>query len=1164
MTDDVFGQAAQLLLQARSEMQVGDDPGRTDALLRRSIELFRSARDADPAAVCANLGVALRMLAERTGDRTAAAAAVAEAQAAVAAEATSGRQLNLASALHVSFLLTGDGACLDDAVTAARDALRTCQDDLKLPSRLASLAGLLLDRGGRTGSGHDLDEALTLTTRAFAMPAPEDEFWSVVVNNHVLALRTAYERGFDPQLADLATEIGHAALAQLPDGSPGRVSTEGNLGLVHLARHKAGHHEQDLREAVAMLTSAAAHPGPLQHQWLANLVICRTEQYRRDPRPATFREIETSAHRALRALPAGDPRQGPLLVNLGGAHLERYERTGAPDALDEAERLHQEAVAATAGTPAHQTIAKAGLAVVWQRQAAAGSAGDRLTRAIELGRELAGHSFANADDRASSLSNLGLALAARFAADGRTETAEESARRLRDAVDALPAGHVARLAHLSNLAVFLLSWSEATGEEHVSVEAVEVARAAADAAGDDPDRAGYLANLGGALWRLYVRTQDPAALEQGVLAARAALSATPAGHPDRPMYLSNLSGLLARQADNGRHETLMREAVELAREAVERTEPGHPDRAMRMSNLSLTLRYLGRHYGVVDALDDAVQVGYDALAATPDTHPAQPGRMSNLAATLLARNTRDPSGPDRTAAVNLFAAVAGHDLGPVTLRIQAAAQAGALCAEDNRWAQATDHLGLGVELMQRLATHYTVRSDEEHDLSRFAQLSADAAACAIHLGDLRRALDLIEAGTGVMLSRTLALRSDVDDLRSHHPEVASRLDQLTAAVAAGQTPGTGIAGATLHGFDRRGADSAWRDLLHEIRQLAGFERFQTPPSGPELRRLAEPGPIVIVTTSRYRCDALLVTADHDVRLVPLPNLAHADVVAASESLLTTDPTEDPGLLQDMLGWLWDTVAAPVLDALPEAPAQTSRLWWMPVGVIALLPLHAAGHRGGPYVDDRAVCSYTPTLGSLRHHRLRPHGADVRALVVEAPQGSVPLPAARREAALVAKILAGCVTRTSGQEKTLAALTSHGWVHFSGHAETDLQQPSRSNLQLADAPLSVVDLATHDVAGEVAVLSACSSNRTRADLATEAVHVAAAFHLAGFRQVVGTLWPVGDIVSLRLAGHLYPAVLEEGALRPQRLPAALRDATRALRARWPDRPAAWASYVHMGC
>lgn len=65
----------------------------------------------------------------------------------------------------------------------------------------------------------------------------------------------------------------------------------------------------------------------------------------------------------------------------------------------------------------------------------------------------------------------------------------------------------------------------------------------------------------------------------------------------------------------------------------------------------------------------------------------------------------------------------------------------------------------------------------------------------------------------------------------------------------------------------------------------------------------------------------------------------------------------------VLGWLWRTVAAPVLDALAALPEFTgatkpTHVWWIPTGPLTTLPLHAATSADGSSVLDRVVSSYT--------------------------------------------------------------------------------------------------------------------------------------------------------------------------------------------------------------
>jgi hypothetical protein len=226
------------------------------------------------------------------------------------------------------------------------------------------------------------------------------------------------------------------------------------------------------------------------------------------------------------------------------------------------------------------------------------------------------------------------------------------------------------------------------------------------------------------------------------------------------------------------------------------------------------------------------------------------------------------------------------------------------------------------------------------------------------------------------------------------------------------------AGAS-HAIDQRMALAReWDELVEQVRQLDGFEDFLQPPRLDRLLPAAEAGPVVVVNVSRWRCDALIVTAG-GVEVKELAGLtaeaanaqAHAyldglhEVEKAVRLVYETrrriDGAEHPleaiaayteakQLLQDAVdgceemllevtGWLWDQVAEPVLDALgitgpPETGQPWPRMWWCPTGLLSLLPLHAAGHHTPQgrerhqSVLDRVVPSYTPTLRALLEAR----------------------------------------------------------------------------------------------------------------------------------------------------------------------------------------------------
>lgn len=443
-----------------------------------------------------------------------------------------------------------------------------------------------------------------------------------------------------------------------------------------------------------------------------------------------------------------------------------------------------------------------------------------------------------------------------------------------------------------------------------------------------------------------------------------------------------------------------------------------------------------------------------------------------------------------------------------------------------------------MSLLERIAPRGLPRADQDHELGRLGSVGSDAAACALRGGATAEALALLERGRAIVLAQAL------DDT----PAVAFRSDAPDV--------------------------SMWTAL-------------------------ADRGPIVVVNVSRHRSDALLVTP-RGVAVEPLPAL-HPDTLRAvverflvavetrtsAESRAGVGPDHDTAVaeqtLTEILGWLWDVVAAPALDRLDrDTPSWRSsgnaRVWWCPTGLLSLLPLHAAGRRGASRgwsdsVPDRVVSSVTPTLWALARARQapvppsRPAGPDL--LVVSAPEGSgqAALPAARTERELLTSLFPGWVTDLSGDVATTAtvidAIRRHRRLHVAGHAIADLLDPARSRLLVTrDGELTAAGIGHLRLPGaQLAYLSACGTARPGTILADEIVHLASTLHVAGFRHVIGTLWPVADRVALRMARIVYEDLARHDD--PARLAPTVRAATRALRDRYPDHPSAWAATVHIG-
>ncbi|MET0135921.1 MAG: CHAT domain-containing protein [Kibdelosporangium sp.] len=455
-----------------------------------------------------------------------------------------------------------------------------------------------------------------------------------------------------------------------------------------------------------------------------------------------------------------------------------------------------------------------------------------------------------------------------------------------------------------------------------------------------------------------------------------------------------------------------------------------------------------------------------------------------------------------------------------------------------------------------------------------AGMASDRAARSLGRNDAPGALEEIEEGRALMISTAFNTRRELDSLRRADPELAERFSTMRDRIR--RTLSTGA----MPDFEQFQAQAdQWRELVEQVKALPDFDRFLMPlPLGlEELKPAAVEGPVVVVNANEHRSDALVLRLGGALT-VPLPGLRPAELAHRAEqfhdALASSDVDEREAVLLDTLGWLWDVVAEPVLDRLGCAPEPEDwpRLWWSPTGVLNFLPLHAAGRHDQPGMSvlDRVVSSYTPTIRALMHSRagaVHPHRTALAVAMPETP-GHTSLPATRVDAESLAARMPGPLPMI-GPEATrsgvLFALPHANIAHFACHAGSDPADPSASHLLLHDGPLDVTTISRLRLENaELAYLSACATARGGFRFADEALHIASAFQLAGFSQVVATMWAVADNAAAVTAAGFHHE-LADAIARPARLPGAraLHKVTRELRDTWAAFPSSWAGYIHAG-
>jgi tetratricopeptide (TPR) repeat protein len=875
-----------------------------------------------------------------------------------------------------------------------------------------------------------------------------------------------------------------------------------------------------------------------------------------------------------------DPTLPIPLSELASALDTRYKVTGRAGDIDEAVEVIDEAIRLT--HPVDPEAGRRQQQRKWILVTRYDSGRDQsdLLEAIEVGHTLLDSAAPDDPDRALMLLDFASLYWRRYERTQAVADLDAGIRYGRQGLELIDEHDDGPQAASSkdDLAVLLRHRGDRTGNTADLLEAVRLSRqAVAGFPAGDFDWIGIYSGLGESLRRAGRVMRDADMLREAVhVAEDVARASVERRHPAVAGYRQNagVSCLALAQVESSR-TTLVR-AVEHLRAALALAESGvWQDSAAVRSDLGTALAALASLDDDPTLLDEAIAHQADAVGGSPD-NPATAQLRINLGAAVRTRYERDRNVEDRARAIGLFRAVAGLEPISTRLRLIGARSWGLLEAEAGNWPDARLALGLAVDLLTQVSGPNLLRDDQERHLMGEPGLVAEAVAAALEVDEVDGAAELFEQGRGVLTAHALDLRTDVGRLAEQHPRLAESFLRLRDSLD-GESPDLD----SRHLWTGR-----WHELLREIRDLPGHTDFLRPLTAVQLRAASSAGPIVMVNVAGHRSDALIVQPDR-ITSLPLPasrssmeQNALGFVVGRemlfNESLSPTQVDRANDRTREALRWAWQAVTGPVLSHLglhepPEPGARRPRMWWMPSTLLNFLPLHAAyDPEGGTSVLDLTISSYTPTVRSLVAARATTtrdvDGAGPLVVAMERTPGLSDLPGVAAEARFIRDEIPGTVSlinEGAAPDVVRESLTRHPWVHFSCHGHSDRTDPSAGYLVLADgARLSLLEISRLRIDGELAFLSACSTGAPGLALVDESVHLAGAFQLAGYQHVIAAMWPILDAIAVRVAQRVY-TLIRPGAPSVDHTAAILHDAMLKVRADYPDKPALWAAFVHIG-
>jgi tetratricopeptide (TPR) repeat protein len=893
-------------------------------------------------------------------------------------------------------------------------------------------------------------------------------------------------------------------------------------------------------------------------------------------------------------IPDDSPLRLELPSHYAALKLEEFQRKGKMGDLEEAICKQLQAVEGT--TEGHPNLAgwQNNLGYMLERRFERTGRMEDLIEAIRRAQQAVNVTPENHPKLAMYVNNLGNNLERRFERTGKIEDLEEAICRAKQAVNATPEDHPDLAMYLNNMGVMFQIRFKRTGRMEDLEEAIRRAQQAVNITPeDDSDLADMLNNLGYMLEKRFERTGKMENLEEAIRKTQQAVDVTPKDHPDLAVYFNNLSNQLERRfGEKGKMEDL-EEAIRRIQQAVNITPKDHPNLAVMLNNLGN--KFESRFYktGKMEDLEEAIRRTQQAVDNTPKDHPNLAGWLNNLGYKFSLSS--QPS--HRVQALECLLKSWNCLNGIPFRRVASAIQAIRLLKERSNWSEALVIAKQAVQLLPLINNRSLSRQDQQHVVSRFSGLAADACSLSLQASDdAFGALELLELGRGVIMGMLIDDRSDISTLKRLQPEKAATYDRLRNEVNA---PIHEIEVSDLRQNRITRHLQAVKDLdecILDIRELPEHRRFLLGLTAEELKERASEGPIVVVNITDIRSDAIIVTSS-TVKSIKLPELTETDAINwIREDPITYKSPKEIGpknrrYIQFLL-WLWSKCVKIILQEVGDGRTPTSnnlsRIWWIGVGIANSLPFHAAGDHSVGSTENTfhwAISSYTPTIKALAHAReristtARFQNDESKLLIVAMPKtlGKSDLRGVKKEVSEIQKAVESTFSYQSliqpSAKTVLDQLRQYDVVHFACHGMPDHIDLFNSSLLLQeDGQESVDKLTVRQISDAnleragIAYLSACSTAENRAEeLVDEVIHLASAFQVAGFGHVIASIGPSDDEICVKMARGFYGRLKDDYAVgRSNRaIAVAVHDSILEIRSMSRKTPLSWAPYVHLG-
>lgn len=1087
--------------------------------------------------------------------------------------------VQLAKSATAHYQQTSDPHHLDEAVAAWNRILQ--HPDLATAD-LAFRLVVLNDGGGAyfrhywvTGNLEDLNQAVQYLQQGLERTPIDWSDRSGRCSNFGIVLITRYRHTGNVTDLEQSIQLCEAAVQQTPLYSldlPARLT---NLGSGLSARYRVTGNQEDLGRSLSVYEEAVNKTppdAPDMPSRLNNWGTILEDYYLHTGQLADLERSLQAFVEAVQKTPPYSPDLPMYLNNLGNGLRTYYLQTKRLDILDNAIVCCEQAVTATTSDSPDQPGYLTNLGNALRNRYGHTGSLDDLEHAIQAYQSSVEKAPANSTYRPMFLHNWAVGLRDRYFRTGKQEDLEQAIQGFEAAVNQSPPGSPQLPGYLSTLGTALDDRYSRTGSLEYLKQAIAIHRQAVDLTPlGSPNLPIHLNNLGNALRNHHTRTRNLTDLEQAIAAYQEAVDLTPPDSAYLASRLNNLANSLRDRYIQTRNLLDLETAILTYRQAIAKTPSGSSEIAPIQNNLGNALRDQFHHTGQLSDLNQAIAAYEQGVQQTPSQSPELPSRQNNLASALKNRFTQTGENSDLEQAKDLFeqAAIRGLQVAPEAT-ILASRSWGTWATQRQAWSEAVIAYRYSLQAIEQLFRTQLLRSSKETWLHEVQGISAQATFALAKAGDLPKAVEALEQGLARLLSEALERdRADLERLKElGKGELCDRYQAVTEQwhllIRRQET--------STHQADPNWADS-WQtvrteleDVIATIRQVSGYEDFLKPPTFNTIRFSAQEFSLVYIVVTEIGGLALILKSDvASVTPLWLPDLTESalrsqlvgtDAESAANSYLGAysdwcQNWQDEhsrevwfNALDNTTRWLWQVL----MGSLVETLATTDRAVLIPVGVLGLLPLHAAWTddptlpTGRRYALDQLTLTYAPNARALNATRAiadRVVSETLLAIADPQPVSADPLKNAKYEAAVAISMFSKhhvLKNTEATRSAILAMLPDYSILHCSCHGYANLVEPLKSGLAMSnDEVLSLRDLLDLRLTGaRLAILSACETGIPGTILPDEVISLPTGLLQAGFAGVAASLWSVWDISTTMLMFRFYDLWRSEDMEPPEAL------------------------------